>query len=40
MIKEETDITKECLSILKTTTEEYEISDCINRASTSSMQHM
>ncbi len=39
-IKEETNTTKECLSILRTTTEEHEISDCISEAFTSSVWHV
>ena len=40
MIKEETNIIKECLSTSRITTEEYEISDCISKAWSSLMQHV
>jgi len=37
MIKEETDTTRECSSILRTTTKEHKVSDCISEAFTSSV---
>jgi len=40
MIKEETDMMKECLSTLRITTEEHKVSDCISKAWSSSVWHM
>ncbi len=40
MVKEETNTTKECLSTLRITTREYEVSNCISKASTSSVWHV